>query len=1033
MSLNVITSEVISDTEKFIRELRNRYLQEPVVYNDLLDRRIGGDKFGQLGLIKGHGGCLSASEGMNRTWNMLRGNLDCIMNVSEKIDIQDVLKHNDDNSPIKVVVDGPPGVGKTTLCQKLCNMWAKNELKKCSFDDVFLLPLRDERVTSAQNIYDLVSLFHSSKKLCEAVSDHIMETNGKDTLLIFDGWDEFEGRNEDRSFILDIIRGKHPLRCNIMVTSRTYASANLLKIQTVDRHIEVLGFEESEIFSYIEKELTEEKSEQLIMELETREDVLSICYIPFLCSMLVRVYHLFDFTLPNTLTELYQKFIIYAMKRSMNRPGFNPRRIESLDNLHEDQKAFNELCYCAYMNLQKGSTNFTEDQILSYKCKHFGLMNFYTIADTTQYQFLHLTIQEFLAAWWISQQDDQKKLFGEHFQDIQFRMTLRFVAGLTELKDESYQEYFSKEVDLQCVREPLFGFESHQCSMFHQNPQMVHECISEQHQDQYPLHERYDTDTIQLLHLIYESQNKTLCQIFASSIKNSSLCVPRVYSSQFDLLCFSFFLKNSMKKNWNYLHIGYDNKHMSLMALLVVADINCTVIEGMYWNIESAIKIHQSSFCKYLQESYIRIFLHSDVTHLVSMFTDLFKLPHLNILHVDIKLLIKYYIDDESLAKIISTNHNIKELLINLSYTSISNVPQCNTLINSILTGVKRNDTIQFFSLSCKSCHNATISSLQVEELLKHNQTLQAVKLNIPIKGILPSLCIRPANESLTALNISDAFHYITTYPVEKTETWLAGLENFGTNLKSLTLQEPLIPHIISVLFDSNPFLQQLDIRLRMAECFVEVFNILSSNTTIIALRVTYQPSVVSWQFVFREEIGKSFQLMLSSNQTLQCLNIRGISLPVKYLAAGLRENNTLKELDIGITTSKNVKEFFEATNNLISLAVTFKLLPNSDEFISFYYEEVIPYVTNMLKRNKDMMFLNVRFLSLRFRVTVKDDWISMVHEFWKTVLLHPSLCCIDVSISNPFMRNDMKKTLITQSEEKKLCPLPIIVTRNIY
>ena len=525
MSLDVLSSEVISDTGKFVGELRDRYLQEPVVHNDLLDRRIGGDKFGQLGLIKGRGGCLSASEGMKRSWDMLRGKLDSIMNVSEKIDIHDVLKRKDDNSPIKVVVDGPPGVGKTTLCQKLCNMWANNELKKCSFDHVFLLPLRDDRVTSAEGIYDLVSLFHSDKVICETVSEQINKANGKDTLLIFDGWDEFEGRNKDRSFILDIIRGKHPLRCsNIMVTSRTYASANLLEIQTVDRHIEVLGFKKSEILSYIEKELTKEKSEELIKKLKMREYVLSICYIPFLCSMLVRVYHLFDYTLPNTLTALYQKFIIYGMKRSMNRPGFNPRRIESLDNLQEDQKAFDELCYCAYVNLKKGSTNFTEDQIQSSKCKHFGLMNFYTIADTTQYQFLHLTIQEFLAAWWISQQDDQKTLFCEHFQDIRFRMTLRFVAGLTELKDNSYQEYFSKEVDLQCVKKPLFGFESHQCSVFHQNPQMLHECISELHRNQYPLHERYDTDTIQLLHLI-------LCQIFASCIKNSSLCVHRVYSS----------------------------------------------------------------------------------------------------------------------------------------------------------------------------------------------------------------------------------------------------------------------------------------------------------------------------------------------------------------------------------------------------------------------------------------------------------------------------------------------------------------------
>ena len=187
MSLDVISCEVTTETDKFIQEISDRYVEEPVVYNDLLNRRVGGDRFGQLGLIKGHGGCLSKLEGMKRLWDLLRGKLDNIMNASEKVDIQDVLKHNDDNGPIKVVVDGPPGVGKTTLCQKLCNMWAKNELKKCSFDLVFLLPLRDERVSSAENIFDLVSLFHSCEEICENISKKIKQTSGKDMLLILDG------------------------------------------------------------------------------------------------------------------------------------------------------------------------------------------------------------------------------------------------------------------------------------------------------------------------------------------------------------------------------------------------------------------------------------------------------------------------------------------------------------------------------------------------------------------------------------------------------------------------------------------------------------------------------------------------------------------------------------------------------------------------------------------------------------------------------------------------------------------------------
>ena len=1036
MSIGVISSEVTTDTDKFVQGLHDRYIQKPVVYNDLLDRRIGGDKFGQLGLIKGHGGCLSESEGMKRSWNMLRGKLDNIMDVSEKIDMQDVLKKNDDNSPIKVVVDGPPGVGKTTLCQKLCNMWAKNELKKCSFDHVFVVSLRDEEVSSAESISDLLSLFHSCEEICESMSKKIERTNGKDMLLILDGWDEFKGRDQKRSFILDIIEGKQLHKCNVLVTSRTYASAKLLLLQSVNRHVEVLGFEKEEIFSCIRKELTKQNANQLINELKIREDVLSLCYIPFVCSMLVRVYQLSGFTLPNTLTKFYKKYVLYAVKRSMKKQELDPDTIESLEELQEDQKrAFDELCCFAYEKLKTQNTTFNRNEILklshSFKCEHFGLMNCYKIADTTKHQFLHLTIQEFLAACWITHHDDQKMQFREHFQDTHFRTTLRFVAGLTELKDDCYQEFFSKEVDLQCVRRPLLGFESHQYSMFHQNPQFLCDDICNVVISKYPLHEPYyDTDAIQLVHLIYESENKLLSQIFVSSIKNSSLCVDRVNSSQFDLLCLSFLLKNS-KITWNYLHHSY--VHDMLKPSNEDSNMsNCIVMKATHADITSVIKIHQSSLCQYLQESYIKVFYTPGAIHpnlVMIMFTQLFKLPHLSILHVDItKLLSEEHIDNELLLemeKVLSTNHTIKEFLIEFSLLEF------NSLINSLLTGIEINDTIQFFSLSSDSTHT---KSLQIKELLKNNQTLQAVKLNIPIKGILPSICIIPANESLTALNISnDTVHDIITYPVKKAGNSSPGLENVVrniTNLKSLSLYKPLMPFIIYL--DSNPFLQHLDIVLEREGSLNELFNILASNRTVITLRIE-----CIYHGLFHDEVGKSLQMMLSSNKSLQCLEIKNqasnCTLLIKYLTAGLRGNNTLQELNVNIKISENMnlKEFFEVTDNLKSLTVLFYKWGISEQvWTLLYYEEIIPHVTNMLKRNEDMKFLKVMFYPpLSSKGTYKEDWISMIHQFWETVLLHPSLCYVTTKKSSIMMDilNDMKKTLITQRKEKKLGPHPIV------
>ena len=73
------TEELIKESDIFSKELQDYYKHE---LSDV-DKHM----FGQLGLIKGHGGCLSKQEGIQRTWNMLHEKLDDIMNVSKTKDI----------------------------------------------------------------------------------------------------------------------------------------------------------------------------------------------------------------------------------------------------------------------------------------------------------------------------------------------------------------------------------------------------------------------------------------------------------------------------------------------------------------------------------------------------------------------------------------------------------------------------------------------------------------------------------------------------------------------------------------------------------------------------------------------------------------------------------------------------------------------------------------------------------------------------------------------------------------------------------
>ena len=473
---------------------------------------------------------------------------------------------------------------------------------------------------------------------------------------------------------------------------------------------------------------------------------------------------------------------------------------------------------------------------------------------------------------------------------------------------------------------------------------------------------------------------------------------------------------------------------------------NCIVMKAIYPDITSVIKVHQSSLCQHLQESYINVFYRFGTIHLdsvVIMFTQLFKLSHLSILHVHIiqfssNARSEEYTDNQLLLemeKALSTNHSIKEFLFDVSHFA-----QCNTLINSLLTGVKRLRSVQFFSLSLEDKYNSAGTqpicghdlSLEIEELLKNNQTLQAFKLDLPIKGILPFLFDTPVNESLTALNISnDTVHDIVTYPLRNSQTLSTGLENIGrniTNLKSLSLYKPLIPLIN--YFNSSPLLKHLDILLEREESLHELFSILSSNTTIIALRIKCEP-----YGLFRDEVGKSLQVMLSSNKSLQCLDIENLAsnstLLIKYLTTGLKGNNTLQELNIKFSEFINLKEFFEATDNLKSLTVSYGTWKIPEQVLtSLYYEEIIHHVRNMLERNEDINFLKVIFFPrLPSQVTYKEDWIPMIYEFWKYVLLHPSLCYVGIiktSVMKDIIHN-MKKTLIRQRTETNLGPYPMI------
>ena len=1004
---------------------------------------------------------------------MLRGQVDKIPQVTKdkQINIQDVLKPCDSGKSLRVIVDGPPGIGKTTLCRKLLNMWAKGELTHGQYNLVLYCPLRNNKVAHASELQDILKCIYDCNEVI-IVSDWFCKVHGQGLLLIFDGWDEISTDLRQSSLAARIIRREIFTKCSVIVTSRTYASSSLLEMSSVNRHVEVLGFSVEEIVAVVKGTLEKAPhlAENLIKDLEVRGDVQSLCYIPLVCSIVILVYRKSNGQLPTTLTELYENFILQTVRRHVkikNTHNIEPRQLDSLHQLPSVlDTSVQEICQFAYLSLKEKRMTFSSFQLhqslhQSVKEDYLGLMTTFAMYDEESYQFLHLSIQEFLAAWWIAKYEKTDEVFAENFDNDHFRMCLRFVAGLTHLEHESYQQYFNKKLDLQCKWKPFFGFDVCYHSNFKQtfighhvlNRYRSRGSGASSKRRAHVFNNSIPSDELDilLLHLLYESQNSILCQILSQSIKNYSLCLYRKTLSLFDILCLGYFLNNS-NITWNSLDLGSVNRQaIQLLDNTLINENQCKRLDLLFEDDYHMTTVPVIKFYHYLQECYIEF--RQSTCDASFILLQLIQLQHLKILHFSIDFnntSSKHdrHTDEISVFKLeeqLCINTTLHELVVTISDSSN------NTIVKGVIKGVTRNKSIKTFSLTHDLFphynRNSSVYVETIEHLLEDNNTLQALKLDIP-DNYIPSLDIVEVNTPLTALKIEGSHQLISILPQH-----IKGLHCLILNPDHIDDKIVCQLYPLPLLFQCHPNLQQLQLSLDTAESAIELFTILQSNTTVKALRVKI------WNNSIYDNMGPSLQDMLTLNQTIEYFEIdhdddytTNTTIPSTYLSfltTGLSHNTSLQELSVPIplsdTNYEQITTLFDVIshkNKLTELKVIFILdqscvsSPCKHEerqqiMTSLFNKHGLHLITNMLESHITMRFFSIKCSDISYHFFSQSNQIEeLTQHFWQTVFLHPTLQYIDIEQLS-FLKDTLqsqKKTLIDiHKQQQPLKPLPII------
>ena len=472
-----------------------------------------------------------------------QGRIETIMSHKTTIDLNSLLVTEQPlvilpppTPPREVLIEGAPGGGKSTLAFYICHQWAQGAYFLSRFDVVVIAYLREQAIQNASTLADILPA--DSIEMSQMVATQMKHSHGHNVLFIFDGWDELPCHLQDDSLVSTIIRKPEKLslhRSTVLITSRPVSSGNLF----VNRRVEILGFTQHQIRKYIEKALDGNSThvQKLVQHLKDHPVIEGYCYIPLHAAILVHVFLTKNGVLPTTRHQLFSNFILCCLVRELETHDSKQTapELSSLDNLPTDlQIKLRYLCVLAYEGVIRDKVVFYQEDLealhLPASLPSLGLLQavegFTLISKSHSYNFLHLSVQELLAAYHISlmSPNEQQGIFQNLVESPRFQSVLHYYSGCTKLENQGIQGF-------------IFSY----------------------------TRQKSDFDSIlPLLHCFFEAQQRSLCPLVEDKFRSIKL---DEFMNPVDFLAIGYFVTSVTSSAAAYLEIDSINDNQVKLLL----------------------------------------------------------------------------------------------------------------------------------------------------------------------------------------------------------------------------------------------------------------------------------------------------------------------------------------------------------------------------------------------------------------------------------------------------------------------------------